>query len=248
MLLKKAQIETPLPLYYVGPDLEEGPLPCVIYLALSAKESLMTDPFNQPVLPLYHSSIRVFSVDLPHHGETLASTEGMKKWAHSFSNEEDILSHFLDQLETSLRLVFSKFPPSNIGIMGLSRGGFLASHLAARFSNLSSFVAFAPLTRLDLVKEFSALIDSPSIQKLHLSFLTETLCQKNIRIYIGNRDLRVSTDACYTWVKALVEAAFSKEIRSPTIELLLKPSIGFLGHGTSKESFQEGASWLLSKL
>ena len=91
MLLKKAQIETPLPLYYVGPDLEEGPLPCVIYLALSAKESLMTDPFNQPVSHLKNYALRIFSIDLPYHGENLPSTEALKLWAQAFARGEDVL-------------------------------------------------------------------------------------------------------------------------------------------------------------
>ncbi|MES2200086.1 MAG: alpha/beta hydrolase, partial [Chlamydiota bacterium] len=136
MTLKQFKEKTALPLFYVGPDLTEGPLPSVLYLALSAKETLLTDPFNQPVLQFNKLPIRVFSVDLPFHGEGLDSRKALEEWAHAFARGEDVVSNFLLKLEETLSHLFNSkaIKNNNLAVMGLSRGGFLVNHLAARMS------------------------------------------------------------------------------------------------------------------
>lgn len=248
--LKHIPFKTPIPLFYTGPDLEEQDLPCIIYLALSAEESLLTDPFNQSVTFLQNKyPVRVFSVDLPFHGQGLLATQAMNRWAEEMSSGNDVISTFLDDLESSLRLLFDYLgSPGKAALMGLSRGGFLASHIAARFSEISTLLTFAPLTQLDECVEFKNLKELPSVEALDINKLAPKLLHKTIKTYIGGRDLRVGTDRCYAWTRSLINAAFDHHIRSPRIELVLKPSIGHLGHGTSKETFEEGALWLAHKL
>lgn len=249
MILKHAPLTTPLPLFYVGPEIDQtSDLPCLVYLALSAKESLQVDPFCQIVTFLEEYPIRIFSVDLPYHGDNLPSVEGITRWAEAIERHEDLLSTFLDDLETSLRLLFAHIKPSSIAIAGLSRGGFLASHIAGRMDEISSLIAFAPLTDPSQCLELIPVQESPLLTKLDLRFLTQRLASKKIRVHIGNRDQRVHTDSCYAWVRSLIEEAFSQKIRSPQIEIFLRPSIGYLGHGTSKESFEDGARWILKQL
>ncbi len=249
MTLKQVPLHAPLPLFYVGPDIVQGDqVPCLVYLALSAKESLQIDPFCQIATFLQSYPVRIVSLDLPFHGEGMMSNEGITKWAEALERDEDLLATFLDALETSLRLFFSHISPSRIAVAGLSRGGFLASHIAARIQEISSLLAFAPLTDPSRCLELIPVQESPLLKKLDLQFLTHSLASKNIRVYIGNRDQRVHTDSCYAWVRSLVEEAFSQKIKSPSIEFFLKPSIGYMGHGTSKESFEEGALWIVKQL
>ncbi len=250
MNLKQLNVETPLPLFYVGQDAEEGPLPTIIYLALSAKESLLTDPFNQPVVQLLRSQTRVFSVDLPFHGPDLDSKTALQQWAHALAQGDDIVSSFLIRLRETIEILLSlNIVKDNVlGIMGLSRGGFLASHTAAVIPEIEALATFAPLTDLASGKDFEFLSLTPIVNNLSLYRLQDALCLKKHRIYMGNRDTRVGTDACYKWVRTLVETAYEKRIRSPHIELILKPSIGHQGHGTHKESFEEGAQWLLRQI
>jgi pimeloyl-ACP methyl ester carboxylesterase len=252
MVCKRVALNTPIPLFYTGQDLYPDPekdLPCVIYLGLSAKESLCIDPFNQPVALLEKHSIRVFSVDLPFHGDDMPSIDGMKRWAdHFLEGEYNLITTFLDDLEASLKLLFNHIKPSKIAIMGLSRGGFLASHIAARMPEIHILLAFAPLTQIAKCKEFFSLEDHPFVQDISIESLTPKLYSKTIRSYIGNRDVRVGTSRCYSWTQSLVEEAFAHKIRSPKIELILRPSIGFQGHGTSKETFEEGALWIKEQL
>jgi esterase FrsA len=251
MQLKKAPLITPLPLFYTGPDLDSAPasLPCVIYLALSAKEALTVDPFNQPVLSLHAKPVRVFSVDLPFHGELMPAPEGIQRWAEAFAKGKDLLTPFLSDLETSLRILLQELKPAQVAICGLSRGGWIAAHIASRIEEITTFAAFAPLTHLSECLEFAPLKSSPLLPPLDLHFLACSLAKKKIKVYIGNRDARVHTDLCYSWVRSLVEEAFeAHRMRSPPIELVLKPSIGYLGHGTAPQTFEEGASWILQQM
>lgn len=250
MILKQLEEKTALPLFYVGPDIKEGPLPAVLYLALSAEESLLTDPFNQPVSYLTKSPIRVFSVDLPFHGKGFDSREALKYWAHAFARGDDVVRHFLLKLEETLSHLFTLqiAEKNKLAVMGLSRGGFLVNHLASRMPEITTLLAYAPLTQISAGKDFEFLSLCPILQSLDLHHLTNELCTKTQRIYIGNRDVRVSTDACYRWYRSLVEAAYERQIRSPHIELIMKPSIGHQGHGTSKENFEGGAKWLTKQI
>lgn len=251
MQLKKAPLITPLPLFYTGPSFDSAPssIPCVIYLALSAKETLTVDPFNQPVLSLHTRPVRVFSVDLPFHGELMPAPEGIQRWAEAFAKGEDLLTPFLSDLETSLRILLQELNPMQVAICGLSRGGWIAAHMAARIEEITAFAAFAPLVQLSECLEFAPLKSSPLLPPLDLSHLAHHLAKKKIKVYIGNRDARVHTDLCYRWMRSLVEEAFeAHRIRSPQIELVLKPSIGYLGHGTTPQTFEEGAAWILEQL
>ena len=159
MILKQLKDKTALPLFYVGPDIEEGPLPAVLYLALSAAESLLQDPFNQSVVQLRKSPIRVFSVDLPFHGKDLDSKTALQHWAHAFAQGEDIVSHFLLRLEETLSHLFALkvVKNNNLAVMGLSRGGFLVNHLAARMPEITNIVSYAPLTQISAGKDFEFL-------------------------------------------------------------------------------------------
>ena len=250
MILKQLNEKTALPLFYVGPDIEEGPLPSVLYLALSAEESLLKDPFNQPVLALQKFPIRVFSVDIPFHGKNFDSKKALAHWAQAFAQGDDVVSHFLLRLEETLSHLFSlkAVQHNNLAVMGLSRGGFLVNHLAARMQEITKIVTYSPLTQISAGKDFEFLSLCPILENLNLHHLAEHLCTKKQRIYIGNRDTRVGTDACYRWVRTLAEAAYEKNIRSPSIELTIRPSLGHQGHGTSKESFEEGAAWLIKQI
>lgn len=240
--MKKADLATPIDLYYAGPELRQDFLPCVFYFALSAEESLSTPPFCSPVnFLLQNRSIRVFSVDLPFHGSGHSSIDAMPKWI----DHVDQVEEFLSNLSLSLKMLFSYLLPSKVAVMGLSRGALIAGKIAAQHSLISHMVLFAPLLSLQNLKEG---FDLPLSKNISLESEVSALASKKTQIYIGNRDTRVSTDACYQWTRALIEEAYAKKIRSLQIELFLQPSIGYLGHGTSEKSFQNGANWLSHEL
>jgi esterase FrsA len=236
--------------YYVGEPLKKDRLPAIFYFALSAKESLLVDPFNQMVEKLKSHPLRIFSVDLPFHGENFLATEALGAWAEQVKQGIDPLTPFFETTAQTLSELYESgfIAPDTTAAAGLSRGAFVATEMAARLSWLKNILGFAPLTQLKLAKEFHSLADSAITRHHNLMHKIDTLTDKTIRFYISHRDMRVGTKDCFEFIYGLCEKAHEDRIRSAPIELFIKPPIGHLGHGTSQETFLEGAQWLLSKL
>ncbi|MBS0616133.1 MAG: alpha/beta hydrolase [Verrucomicrobia bacterium] len=229
---------------YIGPDLSAGPLPAVFYFALSAKDSLFTAPFNQPAQALLQYKLRVFSLTLP--GHHLPPNDALPFWAAEVAAGRDPLADFLKTAADTISGLLDRhiIIPNAFGVMGLSRGAFIAAHVAALFPTVKAVLGFAPLTRLDYASEFQDLHNHPIVQKSSLDHLVPALYNRHIRLYIGNHDMRVGTDHSFAWMKKLADAAWDHRIRSSPIELLIGSSLGYQGHGTSEEVFTSGAEWL----
>ena len=236
-------------LCYVGPDLSEGPLPSVFYFSLSAKESLLTDPFNQVVVKLQNFPIRIFSLDLPFHGEALPAIDAIKRWAEEVSVGRDPLTPFFQKTADSLEFLRDEglIRLDQTAAVGLSRGALVALEVAARISWLPMILGFAPLTQIKYAKEFSSITHNDIVTSLDPHHQLLHLIHKKIRFYISNRDTRVSTKECFNFISSLANLAYEHGVKTPKIELLIKPPLGAQGHGTSKEIFEEGADWILKE-
>lgn len=245
-MIKSLSLNENIHLRYLGPDPDKGPLPAVFYFALSAEESLTLDPYNQPAIFLSEYPLRIFSMDLPAHGPGLNPVHALRVWAKEYAEGKDPLSPFFSLADKAIsELIKQKLVlPEKMGLMGLSRGGFVAMHIAALRSDIHTLVAFAPLTHLSKAKEFADI----EMQRLDLTHYLDVLKEQKMRLYLGNRDTRVHTHLCTDFVLSLAETSFASGQRSPPIELILSPSIGHMGHGTSRETFHEGASYLGKRL
>jgi esterase FrsA len=232
-------------LYHTGPALDHGPLPSLFYFSLSGPDSLTLDPFNQPVQFLRGHMMRVFSMTLPAHENGLLATDAMATWAEELASGTNRIDPFLDAAQEALAFaVREQFAdPSKLAIAGLSRGAFIAAHLAAREERFRFLLGFAPLTRLSRIREFAHLQNHPLVDALDLVQLAPLLASRHIRLYIGNEDTQVGTRECFDFAMALVE---QKPGRIAHVELIISPSIGRMGHGTPPEIFQQGATWLAS--
>lgn len=250
LICQQVELENGLDIRFIGPPLEEGPLPTLFYLALSAQDSLTLDPFNQPVAYLAHLPLRIFSITLPGHEENLPPTGALANWAQKITEGTDCINEFIRKVQFSLTSLESKniFLKDKLGIAGLSRGAFVAAHLAAKFPPFRYLLGFAPLTTLSCVKEFSQFADHPLVTALDLKHLSPQLFDRHIRFYIGNLDTRVNTRFCFDLIELLSQTAQNHKLRSPRIELMITPSIGHQGHGTSTPIFHQGAQWIAEKL
>lgn len=235
---------------YAGVSLDLGPLPAFVYFALSGEESLHLHPYNSPVVHLSESPMRIFSITLPAHGEGYNKFHAMQAWADLTAEGTSWLEDFFQNALLSIHWLFKAglAVPDAIALGGLSRGGFIAAHLAARLEKVKALIGFAPLTRLSELKEFT-----PELQERAAPFDLETLIEKllhvqHTRFYIGNHDSRVSTDACYRFIRLFAEKVHEKHIRQCHIELMITHSIGHKGHGTAPSIFEEGARWIKQQL
>lgn len=229
-----------LEILFIGPPLEEGPLPALFYFALSAKDSLQKDPFNQPVQFLVDFPLRVFSITLPAHENNLPPENAIHVWAKKMNHGENILSTFINQVSQEISDLSPYIAKGKWGVAGLSRGAFIACHVAAKCPEVTHILGFAPLTRLTHNKEFSG----EEAESLALEALVPKIYNRKIRFYIGNHDTRVGTEHAFSFIHALAEEAHKHRIRSSPIELIIRPSIGYQGHGTSFDTFKDGAKWI----
>jgi len=237
-----------LSLYHAGPPLDLGPLPSFFYFSLSGPDSLTLDPFNQPVQFLHGKMIRVFSLTLPGHEAGLPPEGAMQIWADDLARGLDPIGVFLGVALQAVDFAVSErfADPQRLAVGGLSRGGFLAAHVAAKDPRFRFLLGFAPLTRLSALKEFSSLNDP--LHHLDAHRLAPDLAERHSRFYIGNLDSRVGTRNCFDFAIAIADAAHAKKIRSPQVECFISPSIGRDGHGTSPEIFRQGADWIAGSL
>lgn len=235
-----------LKIYYRGPGLVHKQLPTFIYFALSGEESLHLDPYNQPVKLFEDALVHVFSFTLPGHGPGYDNKLAIQWWSDRLASGEDIIREFIARCIDNLSFLIEEgfVDIQRIGVGGLSRGAFIATHLAAADSRIGVILGYAPLTQLSTPEEFAHCRHLPLIQSLDLGRVADKLTEKKIRYYIGNRDVRVGTGECFETIRAYTEAAYSQGNRSPAVELIISPSIGFKGHGTAPQVFKSGVEWL----
>ena len=231
---------------FIGPQLNLKKKPALIYLALSDQDSLLLDPYNQPA-QFASDEMRVFSFTLPYHQEGFDKMDAMTNWANALENGEDIFEPFLTGAVQSVYSLIEKdiIDPDNLFVGGLSRGAFLALHLMARMKEVQACLGFAPLIDLHYLKEFD---QNPLIEKYDLKKRIPDLFNRKIRFYIGNRDERVGTKTCFSYLEKLTEYAYDKKVRSPLIEMMISPSTGFMGHGTLPHVFSMGIDWLKKQI
>lgn len=231
---------------FVGPGLKEGVLPALIYFALSKEDSLSLDPFNQPVQFLQGKPLRAFSFTIPCHLPGQNKMDAMKCWADNLKKNKNFLLDFIQECSNEVDFLVKEniIDPKFIAVSGLSRGGFLATHLAAKNEKINTVLGFSPLTNLKFLHEFASELEDDSYSLNHLK---EKLIHKSLRFYIGNHDTRIGTKNCFEFIEELTSTAYQNKVRSPQVELVIFPSIGHKGHGTPPHIFEEGIEWLLKK-
>lgn len=246
-------IQTPdnLTFSYKGPSPDEGMLPALFYFSLSAEQSLEMYPYNSPIDFFKESKCRVFSVTLPSHGKSPMEHHAIKMWADEIYAGHYQLEEFINAVVKGIYFLIEQniVDPEAIAFSGLSRGAFIATHLAAKIKESKYVLGFAPLTYFndleDFVKYKHDMHVQSRLERLNLLSLIEELSHLHaLRFYIGNRDTRVGVDHCYQFIRALSEKAHEKKARSFHIELNITQSIGHQGHGTSPATFEEGSLWV----
>jgi dienelactone hydrolase len=236
--------------YFKGPEASLGPLPALFYFALSGEESLCLDPYNQIAAFLSDAPLRIYSLTLPWHGKDYDHTKAMAHWAHEVELGSTFIREFVNESVATIHDLTEEgwIEPGKIAVSGLSRGGFIASHIAAANPKIGSLLAFAPLTQLSYAQHFETSEGLAFADALNVHHLVDKLIHTHVRFYIGNRDLRVGTELSFQFIRDLAKTAYEHHIRSPQAELIISPSIGHKGHGTAPGVFLDGANWIKRRL
>ena len=247
--MKHHEITPNLSFSYLGPHLDHGPLPALFYFSLSAEDSLTLAPYNTPVTylkHLTHEKLRIFSMTIPGHENNLPKEKAIEYWIQKIKNGIDPIFPFISQICEVIDYLTNQYVliEGKIALAGLSRGGYIATLVAAKHSLCNLVTGFSPLTDLKLTKGIEGLDGHPLVESLSLSTHLEGLIHAKIRYYIGNRDTRVGTKLAFDFITNLAELAHEKRVKDGSCELIIYPSTGFMGHGTPDEIFKEGSLWI----
>lgn len=214
----------------IGPSIRQE-AKTVLYLALSAKDSLSTTPYFYPAKLLANSGYRVISIDLPLHENGQRPLHIQALWE---SHIDDVKS-WIDRLTKNVEELEDKLssPPA---LMSLSRGFIPASHLLAKCETIDTLLAFAPLTKL------------PHTKALDTHYLAPMMAHKKVLIYIGHEDPVVHTSQVIHTAGSWITQSQELGVDRPHIEVIIKPSIGKDGHNTHRTTFEQGVAWLKTNL
>lgn len=247
-----------LPTFFRGPALSEGEKPTIFYFALAAEDSLETAPFSTPVEQWLEEGARVFSVTLPFHEKgQFRNNQGLNfliETIHAYLNQDPQVLRFISEICELIEELNEKKLISKLGLAGLSRGSFIATHVAAKCSQRAALLGFAPLCSFNTIvlpEEVSSTF-APDYNKrlaeMDLTQLFPELVGLPTRFFVGNLDERIGTSHVFSFIEGLAKKSQEEKIKSPQVELFIHPSIGHRGHGTPEEIFIQGALWLMEQL
>jgi predicted esterase len=251
--MKHYELAPGLSFTYLGPPLDQGPLPALFYFSLSAEDSLTLAPFNTPVTyltHLLHDNLRIFSMTIPGHENNLPKEKAIEYWIQKIREGVDPIFPFIRQICDVIDYLLNQqvIVEDKIVFSGLSRGGYIATLVAAKHQACNTVLGFAPLTEINPSKGLEDLIDNPLAMSLSLPTYLENLIHTKIRYYIGNRDTRVGTKLAFEFITNLADLAYEHRAKEGSFELIIYPSTGFMGHGTPDEIFKDGCLWIQKEL
>lgn len=210
----------------LGPPLEAGELPAVLYFTLSAKHGLDETPYSdfaRALLP----NVRVFATTLPYHGtDTATNMQAFTEWQRVYASGGDVISRFSRACATFADALVERGIARHVYTAGLSRGGLVAAHVAMRTPNVKALVAFAPVVVLADLPEFNMQEEKAKMRVQRASLLNEEALAKlaaiPVRFYTGNFDRRVGTRNAFEVTHALAKKAYGdRGVRSPPHEFIM---------------------------
>lgn len=139
-----------------------APRPTILVFAVDAVTTLQTGQRYSDVADLLiPQGWLAVSTDLPAHGADVRAgespTTALTSWAKRFESGENIVPPFVAKVSAILDgLIAAKWTdPNRIAVMGVSRGGFLAMHVAATDSRVDLALGIVPVTDLRALTEFA---------------------------------------------------------------------------------------------
>ena len=242
---------------------DKGPLPApTLFVFATDAQSAQAESYNAVGHLLAPHGFLSVSLDLPCHGADARAGEpgGLSGWRARLEKGEDLVSGFLSKV-FAVRdfLVQERYAdPRRIAACGTSRGGFIALHFAAADASVRCVVAFAPVTDLMALKEFSGMSGDQAAGRLSVLNIADRLAGRSLWMSIGHNDRRVSTDTAIAFARKAMEGDTAWKVKEgrqrtgawteATMKLVVVPSEGETGHSTYSQAHREAAAWVLDQM
>lgn len=231
--------------YGIWGNKPQSPAPTLFVLASTIEGTLGDDHYRQCGALLLRQGYLCVSIDLPCHGreQRIGEPEGLSGWRYRLDRGEPLI----DELNQRLGQVLSDLiargytDPHRVAACGVSRGGFVALHFAAREPQIRCVAAFCPVTDLARLTEFKGAEQLPAVRSLALRTVASRLADRPVWIVIGDRDERVDTDAAIFFARS-VSTESTRQKLPGRLELHVLPEPR--GHTTPSGAFELAAAWI----
>ena len=230
-------------------DKSVAPAPTLFVLAGTIQETLGDPYFRQSGNLLAAEGYLCVSVDLPCHGLQQRPDEpnGLGGWQARARRGEDFAAEAASRLKRVLDHLIEtgQTDAAKVAACGTSRGGFIALHFAAADTRVKCVAAFAPVTDLEVLREFKGLGQDPRTRSLALSHQADKLAGRAVWLIIGDQDQRVGTDNTISLARRITAASLEKKLPSK-VELHVMPEPR--GHTTPTRAPQQAAEWIARQM
>ena len=239
-------------------DKPAAPAATLFVFGVDMKNTLLGVDINKLGMLLIPHGYLCVSLDIPCHGtDTRPGEKGgdLVGWKTRIVNGENIAARFAEQFSQVLdHLIAEKYTdPAHVAVAGTSRGGFVAFHCAAADSRVTQVIAFAPVTHLPALAEFSGAETNEAVLALSPIHVANKLAGRPMWIVMGNHDTRVSTDDCLKFALEVIKQSNGKWNPIP-VEIRLVGTIGHRLHASPTPEYgqlcaphDEAAAWLLAQ-
>ncbi len=193
------------------------------------------------------------SLDLPYHGAAALQghPDGLAGWAADIGKGHAVFPEFVSKVSRVLDyLIRERYTdPQKVAVAGISRGAFVAMHVAAADPRFKCAIGFSPVTDLTELGEFAELKDNQLARSLSLANIAEKLVGRPLWVSIGNNDARVGTDKAIEFTRKVVAASVAGKKSTGSefidVELHVMP---WPGHGRPVSAHDGAAAWLLARM
>jgi pimeloyl-ACP methyl ester carboxylesterase len=233
--------------YAMYPAQAGGPAPLLVSLGTAAHANLTHLDFSRQGLLLREKGWNVVSVDPPCHGEDLRSGERAEilGWVDRFAKGEDTVAAFVartnDVIDELVRDGVAR--PGAIAVMGISRGGFLAFHVAAGNARIGAVCTLAPVADWSVLREFAGMTENALVKGTAVMNIADTITCP-VWTIIGSSDDRVDTGKTVEVMQRLLANNTKRETKL-AIDLHLTSTPGHLSLAWWHD---EGARWLTERV
>jgi pimeloyl-ACP methyl ester carboxylesterase len=221
-----------------------APKPTVITLCGALEDGLDNPAFNVIGETLAASTGAVHaSIELPGHGTDPAG-DGLTDWARRVAAGNDLIGEFLIELRSLIDALIRLqcTAPTQIALVGISRGAFLALHAAAAQLPIAHVIACAPVVALGALSEFAALQTHPYVLESRVAISGAVgLAHRSLYMVAGHIDPRVNTEETIAFWRAMT-------VVSPCDDFCLRlvPSHDHQLVDT-QQRYAEAAQWLIEQ-
>ncbi len=233
--------------YAMYPAQFGGPAPTMVLLGASAHTNLTHPDFSRQGLLMHAKGWNVVALDAPCHGDDLRPGEAQEilGWAARFQKDEDAVADFVrrtnDVIDQLVKDGAAK--PGSVAMMGISRGGFLAFHVAAGNARIGAVCALAPVMDWGVVREFAQMRDNKLVRSTALiNWADKITCP--VWTIIGSDDDRVDTAKT---VEVMQRLLANNKTRNAGLAIDLHVT-STPGHSSQAWWHDEGAHWLLNRV